>query len=420
MQGFRDLIISVIGGGGVYTPELVNYLAESSFALGNVEVRLMDIDGERLSIVGGLCERIVKKYGASIKISYCRTYEDAVTGADFVLIQFRIGGEESRILDEKLGQKYGLPFVETVGICGFSTFLRTYFEIEKLTKVIISHAPTAWVINFTNPVGMISEAIHKLGIEKVIGTCNSSLTFIDYVKRKLGVENVFMNWRGLNHFTFVDKLIVNGRNVFSEFVELIDGNDVSCPFSRELINTLGFIPNYYLQYYFFQKEISTKQQELKKVRSEMVKEINKRIIELYKNVDYIPDELKKRGGYGYSKVVVELIKGIITGNHAIHYAVVKNGKTLLEIPDDGFVEVPIVTIEGDFRPVQVEPLPKSVRGIVVTMKIYEQMLIDALINRRKELLLTALLIHPFIGDWKLANDILRDVLIENSQYIHGF
>ena len=420
MQDFRNLVISVIGGGGVYPPELVDYLAQNSCILGDMEVRLMDIDDERLGIVGGLCERIVQKRKANINVSYCKTYKDAVTGADFVLIQFRVGGEDSRISDEKLGQKYGLPFVETVGICGFSTFLRTYCEVEKLVRIIVSNAPDAWVINFTNPAGMISEAINKLGIEKVVGVCNSSLTFLEYVKKKLGVDNIFMNWRGLNHFTFVDKIMVNGENLFGKFVEFVDDNDVPCPFSKELIQTLGFIPNYYLQYYFFQKEVSKKQQKLKKVRSEIVKEVNRELLELYRRIDYIPDGLKKRGGYGYSKVVVELIKGMVTGDHSIHYAVVKNEKTLLEIPDDGFVEVPIVTIKNGFRTIQVEPLPNSVRGIVMNMKTYEQMLINGLRSRKRELLLTALLIHPFIGDWKLANNILSDVLMENSRYMQGF
>jgi len=417
----KNVIIAVLGGGGIYTPDLVNLLCENSDIIGKIELRLMDISDERLNIVGGLCERIVAKAKSDIDISYQDNYEDAIRDADYVLIQFRSGGGEARIRDEKLGKKYKIPFVETVTVCGFATFLRSYYDMEKVAKVILELAPNAWVMNFSNPAGMLTEALYNLGVKKVVGVCNASVKFLDHAYKKLGTKDLFINWRGLNHFTFTDVIRVDGKNVIDEFIDSLDDyDDVSIPFPKQLIKNLKFLPNQYLQYYYLKSEIVEKQQKQEKVRSEVVKETDNNLLSIYKDIDYVPDELKKRGGFGYSRTIVELIRGIVTGDHSIHYAVVRNGTTLKDLPEDSFVEVPVFAMHNEIKNMQIEQLPEEVKGITISMKLYEQKVISAAMKRDKAGLQNALIMHPLIIDWRLAQPLFEDVIKENSQYIPKF
>lgn len=418
VENKKKLVLGVIGGGSIFTPELAKLLADNADIFGEVELRLMDIDNERLDVVGGLCERILKNTGKPVHISYVKGYEDAVRGADFVLIQFRVGGIDARINDEYLGRKHKIPFTETVTVCGFATFLRTYYEIEKVAKAVKELAPDAWVMDFANPAGMLSESLDKLGVKKVIGVCNGYIGFADNLKKHYEVDDkdFFINWRGLNHLTFTDKIMIKGENKFDDYVNSLK-DDASYGFPVELIKTFGFIPNSYCQYYYLREKIVEKQASLEKLRSEVVKEIDEVLVEQYKKLDYIPENLAKRGGYGYSRVVVNIIRGIVSGERRVQNAVIKNNGLLNELPNDAFIEVPVMTFKNDVRGIPVEPLPKAAVPLVVTMKCYEQMLINGAMKRSRSLLYQALMIHPLIGSHYPAEALLADVLEHNVAYL---
>lgn len=414
--------IGVIGGGSVFTPELIQLFVENSEAIGDIEIRLMDIDRKRLEIIGGLGRRIVERSKKPVEVKYVATYEEAIEGADFVLLQFRQGGVDARIEDEKLGLKYRLPFTETVSVCGFATYLRTYPVVEQLAAIIQRLAPDAWVMNFTNPAGMLTETFARLGCKKVVGVCNVSIMVQDALAEKLGVspEELFMNWRGLNHLTFTDAVYYKGKNVLPEIIEKLEDYPHNIPFPVDLIKALGFIPNNYLQYYYLKDHIVEKLQSQDKVRSQVVKEIEGVLLDLFSKADEVPDELKKRGGYGYSRVVVNLIRGIIQDDRSIRYAIVENGSTLPELPADAFVEVPVVVKADGIRPMKADPLPAVARGLVVTMKEYERLTIEAAQKRDRGLLLKALIIHPLIPSFDVAKALLQDVLEVNSPYLPEF
>lgn len=414
--------IGVIGGGSVFTPELIQLFVENSEAIGDIEIRLMDIDRKRLEIIGGLGRRIVERSKKPVEVKYVATYEEAIEGADFVLLQFRQGGVDARIEDEKLGLKYRLPFTETVSVCGFATYLRTYPVVEQLAAIIQRLAPDAWVMNFTNPAGMLTETFARLGCKKVVGVCNVSIMVQDALAEKLGVspEELFMNWRGLNHLTFTDAVYYKGKNVLPEIIEKLEDYPHNIPFPVDLIKALGFIPNNYLQYYYLKDHIVEKLQSQDKVRSQVVKEIEGVLLDLFSKADEVPDELKKRGGYGYSRVVVNLIRGIIQDDRSIRYAIVENGSTLPELPADAFVEVPVVVKADGIRPMKADPLPTVARGLVVTMKEYERLTIEAAQKRDRGLLLKALIIHPLIPSFDVAKALLQDVLEVNSPYLPEF
>lgn len=415
--------IGVIGAGSTFTPELIALLAGRIDSLGPIHVVMMDIDSERLQIVRGLCERILIKAGKQLAITTTDSIDDAVAGADFVLLQLRQGGIDERIADEKLGLKYDLPFTETVSVCGFSTFLRTYYEMERIADSIRRLAPRAWILNFTNPSGQVTEALARLGVERVIGVCNGSVGYLETLAEISGFpkEELFMNWRGLNHLTFIDGVFHNGENILPEILEkLNDSNRGHITVPAELVRKLGFLPHQYLQYYYLRRTIAAKLQNQEHVRSEIVKEINEDLFEMYKTIDYLPDELTKRGGARYSEVVVDIISGITGDLGTIHYAVVRNNGTLSDLPDDAYVEVPTVAHAEGLIPLQTGPLPRAARSLVIAMKDYDRLAIDGAMRRDKDLLLQSLIVHPLIASYDIAAPLLEDCLELNRDYIPAF
>ena len=410
--------IGIIGGGSLFTPELVDLLASHSDSMGPLEIKLMDIDPARLEVVGAFCQRILNRLGKPVTLSYADNYQDTIKGADYILIQFRIGGEDARVQDDKIGMAHKIPFVETVTVCGLASFLRTYYQMEIIAALVKEHAPNAWVMNFSNPSGALTEALHKLGCKKVVGVCNGSISLLRDISKIFNAptNQFFINWRGLNHLTVVDRIIYKGENVFDK---TIGSFDKDFPFSKELMKDLGFIPNHYLQYNYHKEEVVETLQKKKQTRAEEVRELNEQIFELYKdkNLDSLPDELIQRGGYGYSCSVADLIKGISTNDRSIHYLQVPNGSILPELPADAFVEVPVLAMDNEVRALQVEPLPKLLRGLLVTMKQYEQLLIRAAQNRSYSGLLNAMMVNPLFGSRALSKSILKDVLASNKAFL---
>ena len=420
MSGMDRLRIGVIGGGSIFTPELVDLLGRSTGTLGAVELRLMDIDPQRLAVVGSLCERIVARASAPIDISYHDAYEPAIADADFVLVQFRVGREAARIVDDRIGLKHRIPFVETVSVCGFSAYLRSYYEVERLAGLVQRLAPDAWLMAFANPAGMLTETFSRLGCPRVVGVCNSSIVVKDVFARELGAppDEILMNWRGLNHLTCVDTVEWAGRNVYPELMaRLAEHPQAYLPFPPAFIEAAGFLPSYYLRYHYFAREVVEELQARPTTRAEEVKAVNAAILERYRTIDAVPDELRQRGGFGYSRAVVNLIRGLRTGDRSRHYVNVRNGSSLRELPADAYVEVPAIAFENDLRAIVLEPLPDLARSLIVTMKHYETTLIEAARARDRRLLLQALLIHPLIGSYGLATALLDDVLAANRAFL---
>lgn len=421
----KTVNFGVIGGGSIFSPELVDLITRELDVLGNVNIRFMDVDLRRQSVVGGLCERIIRKkeseLPATVAISYVDTYEEAIVGSDYILIQFRVGGEDARIEDELLGKKYRIPFVETVSVCGVATFLRTYKELEKIAELINRLAPEAWVLNFANPAGIIAETLSKLGIRNVIGVCNASTRLLQFLKPKLGFDDdaeFFMNWRGLNHLTVVDRFVVNGEDMMPAIMDgLRDFETDRIPFPGEMCRRLGFLPNQYFQYYYLKQEIIGKEQTAEKVRSQLVKEINASLLKQYESIDEVPDDLTKRGGSGYSKTVMEVIMSLHSGDKKIHYIVTRNQGAIQELPYDSFVEVPCVAGRNTVLPVACEKLPDTAAPLICTMKAYEIKLIEAAMERDQDKLYNSMMIHPLLGSHDLVKPLMDEILQKNRIYL---
>lgn len=417
----KSINFGVIGGGSIFSPELVDLIAKETENFGEVHIRFMDTDKKRMAIVGGLCERIVAKLKTPIFISYVDSYEETIEGCDYLLIQFRVGGEDARIDDELLGRKYRIPFVETVSVCGIATFLRTYYEIEKIAAIILEKAPHAWVLNFANPAELVTQALATCGITKVIGVCNASTRLMGFLQQKMGFsekDSCFMSWRGLNHLTIVDSFHLNGQELMPEILNSLDDYESDrTPFPSRLSKELGYLPNQYFQYYYLERDLVEKEQEALQVRSQLVKEINADLLDKYQHMDCVPDELIKRGGYGYSKTVVDVIRSLQIGDNRTHYIVTKNLGAIPELPYDSFVEVPCIVNKNLVQPIACGKLPSTAAPLIFTMKAFENALIESAVRRSSRELLNSMMIHPLIGDFSLAQPLMNDILEHNAAYL---
>lgn len=417
----KKIRFGIIGGGSIFTPELIDLISDEMEIFHDVEITFMDICKSRMDITCGLSERILSKKGVSIPVRYTDRYEEAIENADFILLQFRVGGEDARIDDELIGKCFRIPFVETVSVCGIATFLRTYFELEKIAMIIKEKAPDAWVLNFANPAGLVAEALSKLGIRNVIGVCNASTRLFQFLKKKLGYDNdddCFMTWRGLNHLTVVDSIVLQGKEVLPELIDsLEDFESDRVPFEKELIKQIGFLPNQYFQYYFRRQAMVDKLQAQEKVRSELVKEINHDLLNEYRNIDSVPEKLKQRGGSGYSKTVVSAIRSLITGDNKIHYLVTENKGAIPQLPYSAYVECPCVVGNNLVLPVACGNLPAAAEPLIVSMKQFEELLIEAAMDRNRKLLYQSMMVHPLIGDHSLACNLIDSIMNHNSGYL---
>lgn len=417
----KSFNFGIIGGGSIFSPELVYMIVENIDKFGTVNIKFMDTNKERQSIVGSFCERIIKKSQANINIEYVDTYEEAIKNCDYILIQFRVGGEDARIEDEFAGKKHKIPFVETISVCGVSTFLRTYYEIEKIARIIKEKSPNAWVLNFANPAGLITESLYKLGVKKVVGVCNASTRLLEFLKEKYKFDDndeIYMNWRGLNHLTVVDKFNLNGKDIMPKILsELKDYESDRIPFSADMCRKLGYLPNQYFQYYYLERDAIEKEQKSEKTRAEIVKEINSDLLDLYKTIDYIPKELSERGGSGYSKTVIEVILSLHTNNKKIHYVITKNNGALTELPFDSFVEVPCVINKNRVTPLACEKLPSVANPLIYTMKLYEIKLTEGVMERDLDKIYNSMIINPLIRCDSVVKPLLEDILKINKEYI---
>ena len=286
--------ITIVGSGSTYTPELIEGLINKKDSIPLDELYLMDIDERKRTIVGGLCERMIRAAGMDTKVVLTDNLDEALKGASFVLAQIRVGKLPARILDEKIPVKYGMIGQETNGIGGFFKGMRTIPEILKITKKMEEHCPDAWLINFSNPSGMIAEAVLNNSPIKMMGLCNVPINTIDSIKKQLDLPNAYVQYLGLNHLAWVTKIEQDGKDYLVDAMQagLNSATMKNIPtlgFSRELIQTVGAIPTCYLEYYYHRDDKLKHCLENEKCRGETCLEIEENLLEIYSNSELSND-----------------------------------------------------------------------------------------------------------------------------------
>jgi 6-phospho-beta-glucosidase len=403
--------VAVIGGGSTYTPELVSGLARERERLPVSELVLQDIDAERREVVGGLAGRMLERAGFEGGLVVTDDLDRALDAADFVLVQIRVGGQEARLSDETVPLACGCIGQETTGAGGFAKAMRTVpvvLEIAERARELA--ADGAWIIDFTNPVGIVTRALLDAG-HRAVGLCNVAIGFQRRFAALLGVdpERVLVDQVGLNHLTWVRAVRVEGDDVLPELLAehgetLAAENELS----PDLVAELGVLPSYYLHYFYEHDAVFAEQLE-GTPRAQTVMEIERGLLELYRNttLNEKPALLEQRGGAYYSEAAIGLAASLAAGSGETHVVDMRNEGTLAGLSPDDAVEVPARVDASGPVPLPQAPLAPELLGLAQHVAAYERLTAEAAVTRDLETARKALLAHPLIGQWSLATGLLE-------------
>ncbi|KAA5807365.1 6-phospho-beta-glucosidase [Thermoanaerobacterium thermosaccharolyticum] len=429
----RGLKIATIGGGSSYTPELVEGFIKRYDELPVKDLYLVDIEEgkEKLEIVGNLAKRMVEKAGVDINIHLTLDRREAIKDADFVTTQFRVGLLDARIRDEKIPLKYDVIGQETTGPGGFAKAQRTIPVILDICKDIEELSPDAWLINFTNPSGIITETVLKHTNVKTIGLCNVPIGMVYGVAEMLDVdvERVSIDFAGLNHLVWGTHIYLDGEDITERLIDSFAGgksmsmkNVPDLPWEPEFIKSLGMFPCPYHRYYYLtDKMLEEEKKEAATVgtRGEQVKKLEKELFELYKDpiLNIKPPQLEKRGGAHYSDAACSLINSIYNNKKDMHVVNVKNNGTIADLPDDVVIETNAIVDRNGAHPINIGHVSTKIRGLMQSVKAYEELTIEAGVRGDYYTALQALTIHPLVPSSTVAKKILDDIIRENIDYL---
>jgi 6-phospho-beta-glucosidase len=416
--------VAVIGGGSTYTPELVEGFGLRRDVLPVEELVLHDIDQDRLDVVGGLAARILNKLDFPGRLTLTRDREQAVEGADFVLVQLRVGGLRARLQDETIPPRFGCVGQETTGPGGFAKALRTVpvvLEIAEDTARL--GAEGAGLLDFTNPAGLVTQGLIDHG-HRAIGLCNIPIGFQRDLAKQLSVEpaQVQLEHVGLNHLSWERRVLVDGVDRLPELIDSFAdqlGEDVDLP--GDLVRLLRAIPSYYLRYFYLTDEILEKQRS-ERPRAEEVMEIERSLLEMYADpkLDVKPKLLEQRGGAFYSEAAAMLVESLHTDRGDVQVVNVRNDGAIPNMADDAVVEVACRIDGSGATPLPVEPLAPEMLGLVEQVKAYERLTVAAAVSGDRALALKALMANPLTSQYKVAVPLLEALLDANREHLPRF
>ena len=416
--------IAVIGGGSTYTPELIEGLVSRSDRLPVRELVLHDIAAERLDVVGSLARRMLQRAGWPGELTLTDDLDTAITEADFVLIQLRVGGQAARLVDETLPPGFGTIGQETTGAGGFAKALRTVPVVLGLAERVAERAaPGAWIVDFTNPVGIVMQALLDDGY-RAIGLCNVAIGVQRQFARRFGVEpeRIGLEHTGLNHLSWERAIRLDGTDVLPG---LLDGDGTSLAADAgmpvEILQRLRAIPSYYLRYYYLFDEMLRHQRE-ERTRAEEVMEIESRLLDLYRdpNLTEKPALLADRGGAFYSEAAAQLLASLHDDAGDVQVVNLRNDGALHELPDDDVIEAParIGTIGAER--IEQEPMADEIRDLVVRVKRYERLAVRAARSGDRAEALEALASNPLVDGHADPEPLLDALLEANRAHLPAF
>jgi 6-phospho-beta-glucosidase len=429
--------ITVIGGGSTYTPELVNGFLTRAERLPLKELWLMDIDKERLDIVGGFVQRMVKAKGEPFKVVLSLNQREAIAGASYVITQLRVGMMPARRGDEYLGRRHGLIGQETTGVGGMAKALRTIPVILDIAKDIREVAPGALLANFTNPAGLVTEALNRHTANvPAVGVCNVGITtkmeilenlvkVLEPSQGYIADERAVLKTLGLNHLTWHYGFTVDGEEmwpqIFPAFVDMTKQEEEP-EWDIRTLETLGMMPNYYLQYFYYTDKKLKAQDKWPPSRAEEVMEIEKDLLREYADpaLTEPPADLMKRGGAYYSTLATQLIDSHYNDLGQIHTVNVRNNGAVADWPADWVLEIPAKVDKAGIHPLPADPLPPTCFGLIAAVKMYEILTVQAAVHGDRDAAYQALLAHPLGPSADKVQEVLDDMLETNKQWLPQF
>ena len=395
----------------------------------------MDVDQQRLEVVGRFTQRIVEAQGAPFKVVLSTDQRESIKGSSYVITQLRVGQMAARRADEYLGQRHGLIGQETTGLGGMAKALRTIPVILDIASDIQEQgAEGALLVNFTNPAGLVTQALHQYAPEvNAVGVCNVAVTTkMEIIERieshfgeKIDPQQAKLDTVGLNHLSWHRGFSVGGENIWAKVIEayLGDANtDNGATWQEEVIEVLRLLPNYYLKYFYDTKHSLAEQENWPPSRADDVMEIEQDLLEMYADpaLDTPPDDLMKRGGAYYSTVATQLLNAHYNNLNETHVLNVVNQGAVSEWPHDWVLEMPVNVSREGFKPLPAEPLPALCAGLIAQVKAYEQYTVEAAVHGDRKAAFKALLAHPLGPEGGQVSTVLEDMLTTHRQYLPIF
>jgi 6-phospho-beta-glucosidase len=429
----------VIGAGSSYTPELIQGVIEHYEALPFTEVCLMDVDERRLETLAGLSRRMLERgsphprplsqgwergEGPPIAVTATTDRRRALEGATFVNCLIRVGGMDARILDERIPLKYGVVGQETTGPGGMMKALRTIPVMLDLARDVVEVCPQAWLVNYTNPSGIVAEALGKHSAVRFVGLCSGPKGWIAAILSRMGrvstpvdPARANVDWVGLNHLGFAIRVWVDGQDVTAQAIEAVADH---WSVDAEWLRALGAIPASYLRYYYHRTRVV---QEASvpgaRTRGEQVKEIEAELLRQYADPHLAekPPLLAQRGGGGYSDVAFAAMRAIHYNTGERQIVQVLNQGAVDGLPDDASVEVPCLVDRTGPHPLRMGALPLPIRGLVQAVKAYESLTVQAAVEGSKRVAMQAAMAHPLVPSWEVAKPLLEELLAANRPWL---
>jgi 6-phospho-beta-glucosidase len=431
--------IAVIGGGSTYTPELINGFLERIKTFPISELWLMDISQERLNIVGKFAQRMVTAKGMPFKVVLSTDQRAAIEGAAYVITQLRVGMMPARRADEYLGKRHGLVGQETTGVGGMAKALRTIPVILNIARDMRQKAPEALLINFTNPSGLVTEALFRYAPDiKAVGVCNGAFTtqmeILEVLEKIVGkpisYEHTQLITLGLNHLSWHRGFILDGKDMWEIILQRyltdlktdIETSSQESEWDVQTIETLGMLPNYYLRYYYYTDRILAAQEKWPPSRGEEVIEIETELLQQYAEPTRTepPADLMKRGGAYYSTLATRLLNAHYNDTGEIHVVNVRHAGAVPGWPEDWVLEMPCKIDRNGIHPLPADPLPRVCFGLLTQVKMYELLTVEAAIHGDRRSAYQALLAHPLGPKADKVNTVLEDMLHTNRVYLPQF
>ncbi len=420
--------IVVIGGASTYTPELIDGFIARAGVLPLREIWLVDPNEERLKIVGAFAQRMVKQANAPFRVELTGDRRRALDGADFVITQLRVGGQAARHGDELLGRRHHLVGQETTGVGGFAKALRTVPVVLDIARDMRELAPQATLVNFTNPAGIVTEALTRHGGVPVVGLCNNAINAQRGIASMFHVapEQVYIEQVGLNHLNWIRSISIGGDDATEEvlkvYTEHLRHDEDEIHFPPFLIDTLHAIPSSYLEYFYLKSQVVAHQASGVPTRAEVVMDVERRLMERYSDTQLCekPPELMERGGAYYSTAAAALIESLWSDDGAIHVVNTRNNAAIPNLPADVVVETPCRVGKGGPAPLPLAPLEPQFHGLTSAVKSYELLTIQAALYGDEEAAKLALLANPLGPDATTVEGVWEDIKRTNAGMLSQF
>jgi len=411
--------LAVIGGGSTYTPELADGIGRLLPEVS--ELALVDPDLARLAAVGPASARIMAAHGHPGRVTWTASLDEGAEGADAIVIQLRVGGQATRQRDETWPLDCGCVGQETTGAGGLAKALRTVpIVLDVAERSVRRASPSAFIIDFTNPVGIVTRALLTAGY-RAVGLCNVAIGFQRHFAALLGVppDRVALGHVGLNHLTWERSVLLDEADVLPDL--LATRAEEIAPHTgmpAEFIRRLGMVPSYYLRYYYAHDAVVASQRGAV-TRAEEVARLERELLSLYADpaLDRKPEQLSARGGAWYSEAAVDLLASLTGNRRDVQVVNAGNGLTLPFLPADAVIEVPCMVDRGGAVPVPVDPVDPLLRGLIAHVYAYEELALEAAVRGGRDRVYDALLAHPLVGQADVAGCLTDRLIAENAPFL---